>query len=84
MKIEDAIQTLKGSRDCAKEHGFDVDDYDLAISALNNQLPKKVIVISSLETYCPCCDNELINNYYYFSYCEKCGQKIDWSEADNE
>ena len=38
MKIEDAIQTLKGSRDCAKEHGFDVYDYVLAISALEKQL----------------------------------------------
>ena len=61
------------------EQSFKTVEFKEEIQALEKQIPEKVIIVSNLETYCPYCENELIDNYYDFSYCDKCGQKLDWS-----
>lgn len=65
---------------------------DIAISALEKQIPKKPIIRK--EEYsafydCPCCgryfvskiDGELCGGQKY-DYCFKCGTKIDWSDTE--
>ena len=61
---------------------------DIAIKALENQIPKK-------PTYegdgyapdgsfvwdiwiCPCCETRYEVDYEEYDYCPHCGQKIDW------
>lgn len=62
---------------------------DIAISAIEKQIPKKPLLHSFSEshdtyTYFKCpnlCDTycEVKNNMHY---CPKCGQALDWSEKD--
>lgn len=67
---------------------------DMAISALEKQLPKKlfgnkhnpVIVGDTVSGLCPMCLTEFvcITPRLYaekgLGYCKECGQKLDWSE----
>jgi formate dehydrogenase maturation protein FdhE len=75
----------------------DVEDYksrfasvNLAISALEKQIPKKVTYDYGLnETRCPECKTifgyaeEGEDDEYYTPYCYECGQCLDW-EVENE
>lgn len=83
MREKEAIEELKPNKN------FPFDDYvsegarELAINALEKQIPKKVIGIEAnlLNRYCPSCNEwagfELKKN---MKYCPNCGQKLDWSE----
>jgi peptide subunit release factor 1 (eRF1) len=67
----------------------------LAISALEKQIPKNPIKkeeqykkITVEIYYCPICNEEVSrrskSSYLCKTpYCDECGQKIDWSEAQN-
>lgn len=90
------INTLEGIENCGrviearkKKH---IALYNIAIEALEKQLPKKVeyeggFSNNGLVRYrmakCPTCDrwhssrDEII-------YCSKCGQKLDWSKEDEQ
>lgn len=62
----------------------------MAISALEKQIPKKV---NNLEVFsdigacvpktksgnCPICNNFMIGNH---TYCNDCGQALDWSDTE--
>ena len=52
---------------------------DLAIQALEKQIPKKVDGEYDEKT-CTVCDQDILS--YYANYCENCGQKLDWSESE--
>lgn len=56
---------------------------DLAILALEKQIPKKVKdarTVADLEIgFCPICGD---GSNSEFNYCPICGQKLDWSEDD--
>ena len=58
---------------------------ELAIGALEKQIPKKVINKGHLYAYacfCPVC-NSIVSSappYDEANYCYKCGQALDWSE----
>ena len=60
---------------------------DIAIEALEKQIPKKPIIWDERTHYapdewgyeCPCCGNRDID--YSEHHCE-CGQAIDWSEEE--
>ena len=57
---------------------------ELAIEALEKQIPKKPVGEWYLLA-CPIC-NGVVDEHecnYKFDYCPNCGQKIDWSEADD-
>lgn len=68
--------------------------YNLAIEALEKQLPEKPRengmqdgLIRKIKYYtCPTCGNclltEMMNERQNTSYCWDCGQKLDWSEED--
>lgn len=69
-----------------------IGEYELAIVALEKQLPKKPRengmydgLIKKIKYYtCPTCGNclltEMMNERQNTSYCWDCGQKLDWSE----
>lgn len=60
---------------------------DMAIKALEKQLPKKYEIKDGVP-YCPCCGEIATTNTgdtfldYWLSFCNKCGQAIDWSDVD--
>ena len=73
----------------------DVEDlnntYDVAINALEKQIPKKPYCIEDRMWCCPVCDNHLLPKWVKYPtelmpkteglpHCMSCGQKIDWSE----
>lgn len=69
----------KGETD-AKEIEF---DFDRAISALEKQIPKKVIRVNLPPKWgeiikCPSCDSKNIGT----KFCLDCGQAIDWRNED--
>lgn len=56
---------------------------DLAIKALEKQIPKKPDFTEDKEfALCPCCNGKGLLNKQ--KYCDNCGQKIDldWSDAE--
>ena len=93
MKIEEAIQTLKDIYPSQKqivtgEYPHVAEGIDLAISALEKQIPKEVISHNGLnETRCPKCDSVFgysleLDEYTgeKFDYCYGCGQALKWGE----
>lgn len=63
------------------------------VETLNKQIPKKVKCRRILYNFndkpfaiqgdCPCCCNEELSSNFEH-YCPRCGQKLDWSEDENE
>ena len=53
---------------------------ELAISALEKQIPKKPDLDGGV--YCPCCLHEFKENYDETRYCPNCGQALDWSDTE--
>jgi hypothetical protein len=47
-----------------------------AISALEKQIPKKVLPYNNFENHCEC--GAIVKSYCKFCY--ECGQALDWSE----
>ena len=62
----------------------------VAIQALEKQIPKKAVNYDKHYYKCPCCNEDLeIDDDMLFVYdeeppkfCIKCGQKLDWSDAE--
>ena len=73
---------------------FAEDDYkanDMAIQALEKQIPKKPIMKQYFENLeekylcCPTCGEILtdripVDNKNFYFHCMKCGQKLDWND----
>lgn len=56
---------------------------DLAIKALEKQIPKKPDFTEDKEfALCPCCNGNGLTDKQ--KYCDNCGQKLDWSEESEE
>ena len=101
MEIEDAIKLLKRnieceemsqnadfmSRDCVMKTRANIYSYNLAIQALEKQIPKRPIIEPWNPALCPSCGTELsdfeCDGYYThwkgLTMCE-CGQALDWEE----
>ena len=91
MTESEAIEKLKNMRlfmqitDKNSEHKFAEDDYkanEIAIQALEKQIPKKPKerdCIGFDTLVCPECKMAL---YLYEPYCDNCGQAIDWSDEE--
>ena len=88
MKIEKAIETLKDMSGIFGERShnqYSLPALDLAISALEKQIPKKpkqyTDIFKMTYYFCPICEYvRIIGNQ---KRCDVCGQKIDW-EVKNE
>ena len=60
--------------------------FDIAISALEKQIPKKVRITTSTKM-CSVCGRQLsgIGNIHpERNYCQRCGQAIDWRDNISE
>lgn len=91
--IERAIEYLK-DRKHSQITDWKVKSYDLAIQALEKQMPKKPFsrpyceeeFDSGTDYICPNCKEMIVGSYtsdfkewvYRVDYCSNCGQKIDW------
>lgn len=87
MTYEEAIKILTELKPIPID-GFKIiaEAYDLAIEALEKQIPKKPIFEREQTSlfgvddvpYCPNCKCSLPE----VSYCEECGQAIDWEGSE--
>lgn len=103
MTENEAIEKLKNMRlfmqieDKINDFKFTEDDYkanEMAIQALEKQIPKKPETVKAdflnCTCRCPVCNSRNIVGYDteyseydandVFSYCSDCGQKLDWSD----
>ena len=88
MTAQEAIKRLQYERAAREYHSNLNEVFDMAIEALEKQIPKKPIKIN--ETYvvergewvadyeCPSCGNPYADD----SYCSCCGQKLDWGDGE--
>lgn len=54
-------------------------DYTI-IEALKKQIPRKT---TGFFNICPVCGEQNRRNFNNISFCQYCGQKLDWSEVDD-
>lgn len=77
MEFDGIKRAVKYFKIIRKKHiGGTSDYYNLAINAMEKQMPKKPIVTSKGEeeySGCPVC-----NEFVFDDYCQCCGQAIDW------
>ena len=73
--------------------GVDVPALEMAINALEKQIPKKPDCIEDKMWCCPVCDNNLLPKWIKYPtklmpkteglpHCMSCGQAIDWSDEE--
>lgn len=75
-------------------HNSDYDSaFKMAIKALEKQIPKKPDLEGDgywdgqivYDTWiCPCCGKHYEVDYEEYDCCPNCGQRIDWSEQDEQ
>lgn len=99
MTIQEAIEILKNERPGCGEKAIyteseKCESYDMAISALEKQIPKKPrenkirgglfdrIKHYTCPTYGNCLLTKMMNERQNTSCCWDCGQKLDWSDED--
>ena len=90
MKENEAIDLLKNNEERRTACGY-VLVKNLAIKALEKQIPKKVKIQQWIYTKCDCgyeFSKHHGDGYYSIplekktNYCPECGQKLDWSDTD--
>lgn len=61
-----------------------IDALEMAIQALEKQIPKKPLCIANLGYtalwLCPVCERRIIRSD--LKYCHQCGQKLNWSDEE--
>ena len=70
--------------ECAIRHivsSLDVDSWavEIAVEALEKQIPKKPKMPLDAYWVCPTCKLKID---YPFEHCRRCGQAIDWTEGE--
>lgn len=64
----------------------DYQHFELAILALEKQIPKKAINHYDCHWLCPICNELICDNSYgveeEYKFCNMCGQAIDWGNED--
>ena len=63
------------------------EEMELAISAIEKQIPKVAEHNDGVWSICPCCGGSVCNDTEHavnreVSYCEHCGQAIDWENSE--
>lgn len=88
MTHEEAIRVLNDLHDrcCSDVDGKRCDALDLAMNALEKQIPTKPInepINQSLHyKLCPRCRKKISDLEWKQEYCWKCGQAIKWTEGE--
>ena len=86
MTEEEAIEILKDERDYAQLPWYVNQALEMAIKALEKQIPRKPL--NPCGRYygkakcgnCPICGAG--TNSVTYTYCRKCGQALDWGEEE--
>lgn len=95
MTNQEAIETIKIAI-AEVEWNYPMDysiAFDMAITALEKQIPKKPEEYEDKYYACPVCGNVLLHKWEKYPtklmsknnglpYCLSCGQAIDWSEEE--
>ena len=89
MTYEGAIETIKVAI-AEVEWNYPMDyavAFEIAISALEKQIPKVSEHEDGVWNICPCCGGSVCNDTEHavnreVSYCEHCGQAIDWENSE--
>jgi hypothetical protein len=98
MTTNTAILVIKSIQDRMWERmsSVECEAFGMAIEALEKQIPKKVEYgtdnswgVNKKAPVCPVCDYFLTQTYFIgdgekITYCDHCGQKIDWSDWSEE
>ena len=95
MTAQEAIKRLQYERHAREYHSNLNEVFDMAIEALEKQIPKKILYIKqNYGTPWLCCECEADQTPTEFmsadgsepkekhTFCWKCGQKLDWSEQN--
>ena len=92
MTAQEAIENLKYmiSDNCTDTQSDFIDEIEIAISALEKQIPKKpkeIHEIACEDVYylafvCPSCNTSVFGQPYRPNYCKHCGQALDWSDSE--
>ena len=97
MKYEEALQffqnALNSAAKCDNDYGVNqvgISEIKTAIEAIEKQIPKAAVFNifksngwGNVECKCPICDSVLAGeNWVEKHYCDKCGQKLDWSDTE--
>ena len=87
MTNEEAIKMLKQWNEDLlpyEDEKAGIECHNIAISALEKQIPKKVVEKNFVEdvslNYCPYCNCRFIG--WGMKHCGECGQALDWSEIE--
>ncbi len=86
MNAQEALETIKYEVDEECHCGYIENELRLAMTALEKQIPKKVILRYDEQDSicCPNCKGALVSMDWYdhwkCNYCEFCGQALDWSD----
>lgn len=72
-----------------REHSEWVEQLEIAIKALEKRIPKVAEHEDGVWNLCPCCGGSVCNDTEHavnkeVSYCEHCGQAIDWKNSGLE
>ena len=77
MTNEEVLKILKDGMDYMKRN---IERQEIAINALEKQIPKKRVPIDSFRFCCPACKKMQIENEegwsIYYEFCPYCGQAI--------
>ena len=87
MTYKEALETLRFEVYEEGHCSYIEDELDLAIEALEKQIPKKPLEDGYYDepAVCPNCGSNVINeadNDYRFNCCYHCGQALDWSDTE--
>lgn len=84
MTYEEAIKAIKVAK-AEVEWNYDLNyqiALDMAIEAIEKQIPKKPMVWANGTKHCPVCDAEL--DFAFNQYTCQCGQSISRSHENDE
>lgn len=82
MDVEKVIDCLQADKEYLTDMKIcDGEEMDIAINALEKQIPKKPFIhgIEKYRATCPNC-NKWLETHSSKIFCPYCGQMIDWSD----
>lgn len=85
MTNEEAINTIEHGCIYRDKRGSEA--LKIAVIALEKQIPKVAEHEDGVWSICPCCGGSVCNDTEHavnreVSYCEHCGQAIDWENSE--
>ena len=76
MTKQEAIESLKFEVYEEGHCSYIEEELDIAIEALEKQIPKDIYIYANGTEHCPTCDHDITQISYDDVYCSRCGQKL--------